>query len=193
MKKTQQENLLEGGARKIAFSYFFSFIPFYFWRGSRCILAIFMRASPGNIQMWIFTQDIARLSPFLINPPEYCKIHRPMLLATKCDIVYLFMRVQNCRRGCKKIINAFVLSRWGSLFANLANYGTHKVLAVFQIILFVNFADCHFCKFCKLICGVWNFISENLSYLHLYFSPFLIFWFASVCSVCPNNQLSTLQ
>ena len=136
-EKTQQENLLEGGARKIAFSYFFSFIPFYFWRGSRCILAIFMRASPGNIQMWIFTQDIARLSPFLINPPEYCKIHRPMLLATKCDIVYLFMRVQNCRRGCKKIINAFVLSRWGSLFANLANYGSH-------------FPNNSFCKFCRL-------------------------------------------
>ena len=29
---------------------------------------------PGNIQMWIFTQDIARHAPFLINPPEYRKI-----------------------------------------------------------------------------------------------------------------------
>ena len=127
-ERTHQGNLLKGGALKIAFSYLFSFIPFYFWRGSRCILAIFMRASPGNIQMWIFTQDIARLSPFLINPPEYCKIHHPMLLVTKCDIVYLFMRVQNCRRGCNEIINVFVLSRWGSLFAN---FGSHQVFAVF--------------------------------------------------------------
>ena len=31
-------------------------------------------APPGNIQMWIFTQDIAQLSPFLINPAEYRKI-----------------------------------------------------------------------------------------------------------------------
>ena len=114
-----------------------------------------MRASPGNIQMWIFTQDIARLSPFLINPPEYCKIHHPMLLGTKCDKVYLFKRVQNCGRGCKKIINAFdVLSGWGSLFANFANYGPHKVFAVFQIFLFLSFADCHCCQFCKLICRV---------------------------------------
>ena len=120
-------------------SFFLLFvIPFYFWRGSRCILAIFMRASPGNIQMWIFTQDIARLSPFLINPPEYCKIHHQMLLGTKCDIVYLFMRVQNCRRGCNEIINVFVLSRWGSLFANFANYGSHQVFAVFICVNSIN-------------------------------------------------------
>ena len=49
---------------------------------------------PGNIQMWIFTQDIARHAPFLINPPEYRKI-LAMLLSPSINRYMCF--TQDCQ------------------------------------------------------------------------------------------------
>ena len=59
-----------GGWGQRCFLLRFSIFP----GGERVSWQYLCAAPPGNIQMWIFTQDIAQLTPFLINPAEYRKI-----------------------------------------------------------------------------------------------------------------------